>query len=87
MSRFRELEDLSQRLTDDGRGALASLQRELEEEMSVKLDDERVRLREELACERVYTPGSWMAYVRGLKSMDAPMIMFSVRDSHGTSTR
>lgn len=47
----RELQDLSERLTNDGRDALASLQRELEAEEEKRLAEERGNLKEALARE------------------------------------
>ncbi|CAM9431979.1 unnamed protein product [Ectocarpus sp. 12 AP-2014] len=45
----RELQDLSERLTNDGRDALASLRRDLEEEEEKRLAKERGNLKEALA--------------------------------------
>ncbi|CBJ29299.1 expressed unknown protein [Ectocarpus siliculosus] len=45
----RELQDLSERLTNDGRDALASLRRELEVEEEKRLAEERGNLKEALA--------------------------------------
>eukprot|EP00752_Nemacystus_decipiens_P008781 g7835.t1 len=46
----RELQELSDRLTNDGRDALAALRMELEAEEEARLAEERGRLREVLAC-------------------------------------
>lgn len=46
----RSLEELSRRLTNDGRDALASLHVKLESEAESKLAEERARLKERLAC-------------------------------------
>ena len=56
-ARCRELRELSDRLTNDGRDALAALQMELEADEEARLAEERGRLRDTLACERRYRPG------------------------------
>lgn len=50
MPNIRELSELGDRLTNDGRDALSALQRQLEADTENRLGEERERLREGLAC-------------------------------------
>lgn len=56
LARFRELLELSDRLTTDGRDSLAALQMELEAEEEARLAEERGDLREALSGESVRFP-------------------------------
>lgn len=47
----RELSELSERLTNDGRDALAALQAKLELDAEQRVAEERRELKEKLACE------------------------------------
>lgn len=51
LARCRELRELSDRLTNDGRDALAALQMELEAEEEARLAEEMGKLRDAMACE------------------------------------
>lgn len=51
MRYYREMSELSERLTNDGRDALAALQAKLELNTEQRMAEERAMLKENLACE------------------------------------